>query len=530
MESLTRHAPPYVVYERDESDSFGDYLYLWYNAPADITELQKAGGLWNEMESDHSGFVARFGVESYNIYVQTDCRIDGGAWQYRASWDSPDFWNDDEDNLPSYLTFAVKEGISSDSAVAYGDYTLSWLVYIEDGRTGFLDPALTSVENEYGDTIYHYDLENHTLGFRCRMIVEYQAVEDGPILSLISDWSPETSIGKNGTQKTLTAPTSIPAPSLETFDLVVMEEDGVQWGDATYYLNIPDNVYDGLLYCCAQEGMFEPYRIESQLRINGGDWTDAYTANPDWIFSSYRSAAPETGRLDPDDIVELRVRLVCSELGLISNWSNVIGNAPSFTASDWAQSELAEADSLDLIPDSLRGADLTDYVTRAEFAAISVRLYEVLSGEAAVVAEENPFTDTTDAEVLKAYNVGITRGTSTTAFSPDVLLNREQAATMLTRVYKKVTIEGWEIGKDADFAEEFLTMFTMPAPFADDAKISDWAKSSVYFMAANAIIKGIGDNTFAPRAITSAEEAAGYAQATREQAIAMATRIVKNLA
>ena len=141
----------------------------------------------------------------------------------------------------------------------------------------------------------------------------------------------------------------------------------------------------------------------------------------------------------------------------------------------------------------------------------------------------NPFTDTKDIEVLKAYQVGITTGTSATTFHPDTLLNREQAATMLTRVYKKISIDGWEMSKDGEFADTFNGLFSMPAPFADDAQISDWAKPSVYFMAANGIINGVGNNTFAPKATTDAEIAIGYAQATREQALAIATRMVKNL-
>lgn len=209
-----------------------------------------------------------------------------------------------------------------------------------------------------------------------------------------------------------------------------------------------------------------------------------------------------------------------SQFGETAAWEN---------ASGWAQAELIQADQLGLIPDSLKTADLTQPITRAEFAAVSVKVYEALSGEKAAAAASNPFTDTTDTEVLKAYNVGITTGMSETTFAPDELLNREQAATMLTRVYKKVSIEGWEMSRDGEFAETFNSLFTMPAPFADDAKISSWAKPSVYFMAANGIINGIGDNTFAPRATTDAESAIGYAQATREQALAIAVRMVKNL-
>ena len=51
----------------------------------------------------------------------------------------------------------------------------------------------------------------------------------------------------------------------------------------------------------------------------------------------------------------------------------------------------------------------------------------------------------------------------------------------------------------------------------------------MYFMAANGIIQGVGSNMFAPRAATSAQQAAGYATATREQALAIAVRMAENL-
>ena len=195
------------------------------------------------------------------------------------------------------------------------------------------------------------------------------------------------------------------------------------------------------------------------------------------------------------------------------------------SGSEWANEELEKADMLGLIPESLVDADLTQSITRAEFAAISVKAYEALSGTVALPNTVNPFTDTSDIEVLKAYNLGITTGVSATTFEPNTLLNREQAATMLTRTFKRATMNGWTIQNDAQFA---LT-YDKPSAFADDKDISDWAKDSVYFMAANNIINGVGNNKFAPKNITTEEQAQGYANATREQALIIAMRMVENL-
>ena len=213
-----------------------------------------------------------------------------------------------------------------------------------------------------------------------------------------------------------------------------------------------------------------------------------------------------------------------------SDWTDVftIGkevDKEEFEASDWAQEELARADELGLIPECLDGADLTADITRAEFAAVAVKVYEALSGTAAIPIVNNPFTDCNDVEVLKAYNIGAVNGTSATTYDPDALLNREQAATMLTRVFKKITLAGWTLATDS----QFTLPYTKPAAFADDKDISAWAKDSVYFMAANGIINGVGNNKFAPKNVTTEEQATGYANATREQALLIAVRMVENL-
>lgn len=211
-------------------------------------------------------------------------------------------------------------------------------------------------------------------------------------------------------------------------------------------------------------------------------------------------------------------------VGFICEWDYIRSSFGS-EISEWAFSEIEEAYNKTLIPEILVGEDLTQPITRAEFAAVSVKTYEHMANTQALPAVNNPFTDTKDIDVLKAYNVGITTGISASEFSPNELLNREQAATMLTRVFKKSTMVGWSIDTDA----QFELSYSKPTAFADNDKISEWAKESVYFMVANDIINGVGDNKFAPQNTTTEEEAVGYANATREQALIIATRMVDNL-
>lgn len=297
--------------------------------------------------------------------------------------------------------------------------------------------------------------------------------------------------------------------------------------------------------------------VQFSYSLEGGGWQDAdarYAGSGDQWNGVWRTGA--VSGLTESSWVQVRVRYTGIDSDgapVLSNWSDTLvinesekdanngsaedsvgepdpaGELSDFAAHDWAKPELTEADGLGLIPAGLRSADLKEPITRAEFAAVSVKVYEALGGLSAKPSAENPFTDTADVEVLKAFNVGVTNGVSDTEFAPDRLLNREQAATMLSRVYKKVAFEGWTLGTDGDFAEAFRALFTMPEAFTDDADISSWARDSVYFMAANGILKGMEGGTFQPRAVTEEQQAVGYAQATREQAILIAVRLVKNL-
>lgn len=282
------------------------------------------------------------------------------------------------------------------------------------------------------------------------------------------------------------------------------------------------------------------YWIGATDEAEEGVWT--WVSGEPFVYSNWASRQPDNYYLgETESYVGIaRVNTDWARAGKWNDFTNT-GAAPGLTGlviewdqprtsfgsevSPWATPEMEKAYELDLIPETLVGEDLTQDITRLEFAAVSVKTYEALTGVKLVPAVVNPFEDCNDLEMLKAYAAGITAGTGETLFSPDGLLNREQAATMLTRVFKRVTVPGWTLAADSQYP---LT-YTMPTPFADDGDISDWARDSVYFMAANGIINGISGNRFAPKNVTSAQEAEGYANATREQALAIAVRMVEKL-
>ena len=170
--------------------------------------------------------------------------------------------------------------------------------------------------------------------------------------------------------------------------------------------------------------------------------------------------------------------------------------------SDWAREQVDSAAIKGLMPDCL-GDDFTENITRAEFAALAVELYEAMSGETAPAPGESPFSDTNDPVIIQANALGIVGGMGDGTFAPDKLVTREQAALMLSRVYTKL---GGEIPQ------------VEGTTFADNGEISNWAMDAVAFMADQEIVNGVGGNKFDPQG-----------NASIEQALIIALRMFENL-
>ena len=183
--------------------------------------------------------------------------------------------------------------------------------------------------------------------------------------------------------------------------------------------------------------------------------------------------------------------------------------------SEWFDAELAEANSLGLIPSRFEGADLRVPMSRAEFAAVALLLYQRMSSKAVDLPNNNPFTDTTDADVLRAYTAGIVNGTAKDTYSPNAQVSRQQTATMLTRVYKAVNWPDWTLAGDSTYSAHGLD-YGGVALYADDGMIDEYAFPSVYFLTKYGVTNGTGNNCFSP------DEGC-----TREQGIALALRLFK---
>jgi len=160
--------------------------------------------------------------------------------------------------------------------------------------------------------------------------------------------------------------------------------------------------------------------------------------------------------------------------------------------SGWAEGELALAYQHGLTFPAIMN-QFGRPITREEFCTIAVKLYEKLTGLTALPAV-NPFNDTNNPEVLKAYALDIVRGVSATQFAPYNNITRQEMCVMIYRALKAA-------GRD---------MTPPPSgsfPFTDAGSIAPWAINEVRYCNHHEIMRGYTDNTIRPLLNTPREQA-----------------------
>lgn len=467
----------------DNSGAFKGF-YVTSTVPADLRQFIQNSENPNS-EFNQSGY--------YNLYVkmQLDFKVDNGNWQYASDWDSETKAND--------------QSFSFQCPVGNNVFTTA-LTYFKDE---FFDVHFSSVGIPQNKSYF----DTHTWTFRARYVVSYQGPNGA--VHTFSTWSntvaytnssvedPEKLINHAPVIKSIemkTYPSGEPYLAIQTekhhTDLdklssisanTVLIETWIKVGDSNWVQG-DDSAYGEMITVDAVDffGSQKDYSAavyQIKLRYAFDQVNYALSGKTGKIFGPYSSVVSKG----------------------MTGWSD---------ANTWAEPLLIEAQALGLIPSILNGADLTQPITREEFAELGVVLYEKVTGKAAESTSPNPFNDTNNGQILKAFRLGITSGMGKGKFEPRMLITREQCAVMLVSTLKAIT-------PTASFE------VTGVKDFPDQKYISSWALAQVKYMAKNGIIVGNAAGEFMPKGITSKQLAEKYGMATREQAIIMALKAYK---
>jgi len=458
----------------------------WQGFDAAITASEELRNFVDMIGADNSPFGAA-GYYVSDILLQLDYKTDSGDWHYKSQWDE-DF------------TYSANKSIVRIEKGTYTNSAVFDKAQFESISAGETLPAGMSY------------FDNHVMSFRTRFLITYQDSAGQPY-SYYSPWS-DTFAFSNKLKS------EDPAKLINHAPVLTSAELKKSWDGKPYFSIASEKAHKDLSTLNSISNSW--VKTEVWLKVGKGEWKQCYSGNFEELFNVEGMEAYFGLKESYNDAVyQIKFRYSfdynyypeSGKTGIIYGpFSNVIekGMSAYSNASNWAKTELDKADQYGLIPDSLKGADMTRPITREEFAELAVKLYEKTTGKAAEAASQNPFIDTANPEILKAFKVGVTTGTSATTFAPKQLTNREQVATMLSRAIRVMA-------PGADFS-------TTEAPaFADEKDISPWAMEHVKYMSKSGIIKGT-DGKFMPKAVTTAQIAAGYATTTREMAIAMSVR------
>ena len=206
----------------------------------------------------------------------------------------------------------------------------------------------------------------------------------------------------------------------------------------------------------------------------------------------YRVCAYKKGLLDSDVLSSYsNILTVTTAAATVTPPVTPPGTYPG--ASSWAVAEIDLAVKAGLTTSSIL-SNFQNSITREEFCEIAVKLYEALSGETAQPINPNPFTDTSNSEILKAYNLGIVKGIAADKFAPNKNITRQEICVMLLRALKAVH-------PGADYSAVGVSAF------ADESSIASWAIDAVRYMNKEGIMKGVGAGKIDPLGNTTREQA-----------------------
>lgn len=177
--------------------------------------------------------------------------------------------------------------------------------------------------------------------------------------------------------------------------------------------------------------------------------------------------------------------------------------------SDWASETIKKAEQMGIVPQSIQNTKAQNAISREEFCAVSLKLYENISGKPAPQNKVSPFTDTDSSIIASASELGIIKGRGNGIFDPYSTITRQEFCVMLSNVITAIE------------QKPYISDTKKVSEFDDSNMVSEWAKDAVESIVSNNIMTGSlkpdGKRLLEPLKTTS-----------REQAIVMSVRFAEN--
>lgn len=176
--------------------------------------------------------------------------------------------------------------------------------------------------------------------------------------------------------------------------------------------------------------------------------------------------------------------------------------------SSWFAPYYQEMQALGILPASFQSGDLTASITRGEMCQLAVVAFEKATGNVIDELESGSyFTDTSDANILKAYEYGIVSGYPDGSFQPNRTLTRQEFFKIIQNFCQAAAYTSTR-SKDL-------------SSFADSASIDSWAYEAAQLCVSNSFVTGT--------ALGSATYLNPTSGASRQEAMVMFLRAYKDV-
>ena len=145
--------------------------------------------------------------------------------------------------------------------------------------------------------------------------------------------------------------------------------------------------------------------------------------------------------------------------------------------SSWFAPYYKEMQELGILPSAFASGDLTATITRGEMCELAVVAFEKATGNVIDELERTDyFTDTTDKNILKAYEYGIVSGYPDGSFQPNKTLTRQEFFKIIQNFCEAAAYTSTR-SKDL-------------STFADAGSIGSWAREAAQLCVSNAFVDG----------------------------------------
>ena len=168
----------------------------------------------------------------------------------------------------------------------------------------------------------------------------------------------------------------------------------------------------------------------------------------------------------------------------------ILEDEVTFEPSEWAKEDVEKAIEGGLVP-SINQINYKGKINRLEVCQLIDNLLEKQKVEKSKTTE-NPFSDTTDKNIISLYSHGIIHGKADSMFLPYDYVTREELAKILSNTY--YLLNGKLQSSDSIYQ------------YADQEEIADWALNYINDMYALDIMIGNSDNEFKPKDNITKEE------------------------